>query len=212
MVSNALWISVLTFAHVAGISFLLYSVEQTFGCFGTLLGRKKLHRHGIEKAKDPKPVRERGGDRTTGVLEFRWKDIRCWSRGAESKQILQNCFGRARSGETVAIMGPSGAGKSTLMELLYGQQRSCKVEGQILLDGHAVTPPVMRKVASMVTQKDVFMPTLSVEETLVFKATLTTATDRDHSGSAIDSTLAATGYRRLSQSNSGKATFLVLLQ
>lgn len=195
MALNALWISVLCFAHVAGISFLLYSVEQTFGCFGTLFGSKskKVRKGDIEKTKRTGSVRATGGVLPTKVSEFRWRDVKCWSRGAEPKQILQNCFGVARSGETVAIMGPSGAGKSTLMELLYGQPADYRVEGRVLLDGRPITPTMMRRVASMVTQQDVFMPTLSVEETLVFRASLTMAIDPKDADSSIDSILSATG-------------------
>ena len=102
-------------------------------------------------------------------------------------------FGGARSGETVAIMGPSGAGKSTLMELLYGQQRDYRIEGQVFLDGRKATASSMRKIASMVTQQDVFMPTLSVEETLLFRAYLTASIDLDQVQTSLDSILTATG-------------------
>ena len=191
MALNALWITVLCIAHVTGVSFLLYSVEQTFGLFGRFFACKR--RRGKTRAKSQGDIRDTSKIPSSQAIELRWKDVKCWTRGGEPKQILQNCFGGARSGETVAIMGPSGAGKSTLMELLYGQQRDYRIEGQVFLDGRKATASSMRKIASMVTQQDVFMPTLSVEETLLFRAYLTASIDLDQVQTSLDSILTATG-------------------
>jgi ABC-type sugar transport system ATPase subunit len=106
---------------------------------------------------------------------------------------MHDCYGSARSGETVAFMGPSGASKSTLLEILYGYHGSCKAEGRVTLDGTTVSRGGLKRISSMVTQQDAFIPTLSVWETLLFRANLTTAIGAKDVQQSLESILGTTG-------------------
>lgn len=66
----------------------------------------------------------------------------------------------------------AGAGKSTLLDVLA--MRSCggTVKGSILVSGRRVTEAQFRSISTYVPQEDVFVPTLSVWETLAFTAAL----------------------------------------
>ena len=66
----------------------------------------------------------------------------------------------------------TGAGKSTLLDVLA--MRSCggTVKGSILVSGKRVSEAQFRSISTYVPQEDVFVPTLSVWETLAFTANL----------------------------------------
>eukprot|EP00884_Botryococcus_braunii_P015425 jgi/Botrbrau1/2566/Bobra.0079s0051.1 len=88
------------------------------------------------------------------------------------KQVLQPCSGIALPGETMAILGPSGAGKSTLLDIL-SERKSCgRVAGQVLMNGRPCGV-LFRRISAYVAQEDVFVPTMTAWETLIFHATLT---------------------------------------
>uniref|UniRef100_M4BS98 ABC transporter domain-containing protein n=1 Tax=Hyaloperonospora arabidopsidis (strain Emoy2) TaxID=559515 RepID=M4BS98_HYAAE len=66
-------------------------------------------------------------------------------------------------------MGPSGAGKSSLLDCISG--RNSAVKGDVLLNGHPWSDTTKR-FASYVMQDDLFYPTITVKEHLVFQANL----------------------------------------
>jgi len=60
--------------------------------------------------------------------------------------ILQGISTRVGAGELVALVGPNGAGKSTLLRAMAGIQPG--VQGQVQLDGRAVSGMGMRELAA----------------------------------------------------------------
>eukprot|EP00897_Mesotaenium_endlicherianum_P001634 jgi/Mesen1/1499/ME000132S00440 len=80
------------------------------------------------------------------------------------KRILHGITGSVQPGELLALMGPSGSGKTTFLNLLGGR-------GSIAYDGHPYSKDLKRKIG-YVAQDDLFAPTLTVRETLVYAALL----------------------------------------
>ena len=74
------------------------------------------------------------------------------------------------SGELVAIMGGSGVGKSTLLSLLNGTL--VPQEGEITINGHAITEPEAKALIGFVPQDDLLIEELTVYENLWFTARL----------------------------------------
>jgi ABC-type multidrug transport system ATPase subunit/1-acyl-sn-glycerol-3-phosphate acyltransferase len=98
---------------------------------------------------------------------------------AETKTLLSDVAGVARSGELVAVMGPSGSGKTTLLTALAGGSVSggrgqVSVSGQMKLNGEtrAMGSLVSARLASFVSQEDCLLLTLTVHETLLYAAEL----------------------------------------
>ncbi|KII62136.1 Protein white [Thelohanellus kitauei] len=70
----------------------------------------------------------------------------------------------------MAIMGESGSGKTTLLNTLAHQKpKSMKMSGDIKINGKIVD---IRPIAAYVEQSDIFIPTLTVYEHLMFTGTL----------------------------------------
>jgi hypothetical protein len=83
MALNTLWIVAICLAHLVGLGLLLYSLEQTIGCFGRLLEvtfRKK------KNTDRPKIIEtSKKAVKKSKRLEFRWEDVSCVSDGASPK-------------------------------------------------------------------------------------------------------------------------------
>ena len=62
----------------------------------------------------------------------------------------------------------NAAGKSTMLDVLSGRKHGKGVEGRVTLNGQPITPETSNKYISYVGQEDVFMPTLSAWESLLF--------------------------------------------
>ncbi|KAE8098899.1 hypothetical protein FH972_016927 [Carpinus fangiana] len=86
------------------------------------------------------------------------------------KQILKGITGSIGPGEILALMGPSGSGKTTLLKVIGGRLVD-NVEGKITYNDIPYNAAVKRRIG-FVTQDDVLLPQLTVEETLVFAAFL----------------------------------------
>ncbi|KAJ6966075.1 ABC transporter G family member 26 [Populus alba x Populus x berolinensis] len=86
------------------------------------------------------------------------------------KMILKGVTGSVCPGEILALMGPSGSGKTTLLKIIGGRL-SENVKGRITYDDIAYNAVIKRRIG-FVTQDDVLLPQLTVEETLVFAAFL----------------------------------------
>ncbi|KAJ6423692.1 hypothetical protein OIU84_024631 [Salix udensis] len=86
------------------------------------------------------------------------------------KKILKGITGSVCPGEILALMGPSGSGKTTLLKIIGGRL-SENVKGTITYDDIAYNAFIKRRIG-FVTQDDVLLPQLTVEETLVFAAFL----------------------------------------
>ncbi|KAJ4952127.1 hypothetical protein NE237_028959 [Protea cynaroides] len=87
------------------------------------------------------------------------------------KPILQGLTGYAQPGEVLAIMGPSGCGKSTLLDALAGRLGpSTRQHGNVLVNGEKQA--LAYGTSAYVTQDDLLMTTLTVEETVLYSAQL----------------------------------------
>ncbi|ONK74113.1 uncharacterized protein A4U43_C03F2900 [Asparagus officinalis] len=113
-----------------------------------------------------------GGGRA-GV-SMTWEDLWAWaSDGSEDGRvpILCGLNGFARPGEVLAIMGPSGCGKSTLLDALAGRLGSnLRQTGDILINGQKQS--LSFGTSAYVTQDDVLMTTLTVQEAVYYSAEL----------------------------------------
>ena len=68
-------------------------------------------------------------------------------------------------------MGASGAGKSTLLNtFLFRYSEGLDISGTRIADGEVVTPTNLTSVSAYVQQEDLFIPSLSVREHLVFQS------------------------------------------
>ncbi|OMO83785.1 hypothetical protein CCACVL1_11194 [Corchorus capsularis] len=86
------------------------------------------------------------------------------------KEILKGITGSTGPGEILALMGPSGSGKTTLLKIIGGRLTD-NVKGNITYNDIPYTPALKRRIG-FVTQDDILLPQLTVEETLVFSAFL----------------------------------------
>ncbi|PIN16003.1 Transporter, ABC superfamily (Breast cancer resistance protein) [Handroanthus impetiginosus] len=86
------------------------------------------------------------------------------------KQILKGITGSTGPGEILALMGPSGSGKTTLLKIIGGRLHE-NVTGTITYNDVSYSPALKRRIG-FVTQDDVLLPQLTVEETLLFAAFL----------------------------------------
>ncbi|CAN8270134.1 unnamed protein product [Cochlearia groenlandica] len=86
------------------------------------------------------------------------------------KHILKGITGSTGPGEILALMGPSGSGKTTLLKILGGRLTD-NVKGKVTYNDIPYSPSVKRRIG-FVTQDDVLLPQLTVEESLAFAAFL----------------------------------------
>ncbi|KAE8696815.1 ABC transporter G family member 26 [Hibiscus syriacus] len=80
-----------------------------------------------------------------------------------------------RPGEIRALMGPSGSGKTTLLKIIGGRLTD-NVKGNITYNDLPYSLALKRRIG-FVTQDDILLPQLTVEETLVFSAFLRLPSD-----------------------------------
>ncbi|KAL5007552.1 hypothetical protein ScPMuIL_016358 [Solemya velum] len=80
---------------------------------------------------------------------------------------LVDVSGVASAGQILAIMGPSGAGKTTLLNVLAGRYPA--YSGEVTVNGKKLNKRIRRKICC-VLQQDVFLPNLTLKETLEFAA------------------------------------------
>ncbi|XP_046741059.1 ABC multidrug transporter H-like [Diprion similis] len=103
-----------------------------------------------------------------------WRDLSVYATTKDNricKQLINNVRGAVKSGTLVAIMGGSGAGKSSLMTALaYRSPPGVVVHGDILVQGHPVSPSYMRLHTGFMHQEDLFVGSMTVMEHLMFMA------------------------------------------
>lgn len=91
--------------------------------------------------------------------------------GTKKRTLLKSISGRFRAGELSAILGPSGAGKTCLLNALSGY-RSCGVSGLRKINGQPRDETKFRKMSCYITQEDLLVPLLSLQEVMCFAASL----------------------------------------
>jgi len=69
------------------------------------------------------------------------------------------------------MMGSSGAGKTTLMDVLAARKTDGEIEGEVLMNGHAL-PVSFQRTTGYCEQVDVHLPQATVREALEFSALL----------------------------------------
>ena len=90
-----------------------------------------------------------------------------------ARTILDQVSGVARPGEVLTIMGASGAGKSTLLNsLTFRHSEGLKISGSRLANNLLLSPASLTAISGYVQQEDLFIPSLTVREHLIFQARL----------------------------------------
>lgn len=87
--------------------------------------------------------------------------------GKSTKTLLQNVCGSVKGGDMVAVMGSSGAGKSTFLDCV--SLRNQKFDGNVFVNGQPANESYYF-MSGFVYQEDLFIPTMTVREHLVFNA------------------------------------------
>jgi ABC-type multidrug transport system ATPase subunit len=113
-----------------------------------------------EELEKPLPVRLRY-DVSISVDDFRDKGTK--------KTLLSGAAGEAGPGDTLAVLGPSGSGKTTMLRVLSG--RMVGYTGRVLLNEKSPTETT-RNVLCFVQQEDLFIPSVTPREHLLFHARL----------------------------------------
>ncbi|KAK1929166.1 ABC transporter G family member 31 [Phytophthora citrophthora] len=90
----------------------------------------------------------------------------------EQIDLLKGVSGFALPGTMTALMGSSGAGKTTLMDVIAGRKTGGKIQGKILLNGHAANDLAIRRCTGYCEQMDIHSDSATVREALVFSAML----------------------------------------
>ncbi|CAK9322842.1 unnamed protein product [Citrullus colocynthis] len=102
-------------------------------------------------------------------------------RGSTQKklQLLSDITGALRPGVLTALMGVSGAGKTTLLDVLAGRKTSGYIEGEIKIGGFPKVQQTFARISGYCEQTDIHSPQITVEESLIFSASLRLASDID---------------------------------
>ncbi|CAK9322840.1 unnamed protein product, partial [Citrullus colocynthis] len=94
-------------------------------------------------------------------------------------QLLYDITGALRPGVLTALMGVSGAGKTTLLDVLAGRKTSGYIEGEIKIGGFPKVQQTFARISGYCEQTDIHSPQITVEESLIFSASLRLASDID---------------------------------
>ncbi|XP_022982807.1 pleiotropic drug resistance protein 3-like isoform X2 [Cucurbita maxima] len=94
-------------------------------------------------------------------------------------QLLSDLTGALRPGVLTALMGVSGAGKTTLLDVLAGRKTYGYIEGDIKIGGFPKVQKTFARISGYCEQTDIHSPQITVEESLIFSASLRLASDID---------------------------------
>ena len=86
------------------------------------------------------------------------------ARGGDGIRVLDDINLSVAEGEFICVLGPSGCGKSTLLNIVGGF--IAPMEGEVTIDGEAVTGPDPRRI--FVFQERGVFPWLTVEQNIGF--------------------------------------------
>lgn len=109
----------------------------------------------------------------------------------EKISLLQGVSGYLLPREMTALMGPSGSGKTTLLDNLSGRKTVGNLEGAVAFAGNKPTPQFLRRFTGYVEQFDTLLPTLTVQEMLMYTAELKrpTSEPREEKQAAVEELL-----------------------
>ncbi|XP_031375470.1 ABC transporter G family member 26 isoform X2 [Punica granatum] len=121
------------------------------------------------------------------------------------KHILKGITGSVGSGEILALMGPSGSGKTTLLRVIGGRLLD-NAAGTVTFNDVPYTPALKRRIG-FVTQDDMLLPQLTVEETLTFAAFLRLSShlSRKQKRNRVDTIIKELGLERCRNTRVGGA-------
>lgn len=91
--------------------------------------------------------------------------------GNGTRKLLNDVNGFAKPGLMIALMGASGAGKTTLLNTLAQRQKMGVVQGEMLVDGHALGTDFQRGTG-FCEQMDLHDNTATIREAFEFSAIL----------------------------------------
>ncbi|WJX31315.1 ABC transporter G member 31 [Trifolium repens] len=100
------------------------------------------------------------------------KEIRKQGVTETRLKLLSNVSGVFAPGVLTALMGSSGAGKTTLMDVLAGRKTGGYIEGDIKISGYPKVQHTFARIAGYVEQNDIHSPQMTVQESLLFSASL----------------------------------------
>lgn len=124
----------------------------------------------LEDDNARKEERSDFGEWKTAGIEIVALDI-SYTVPAVERSILSGVTFQMSSGSMCALMGASGAGKTTLLDVVSGRKSDGEISGELTFNGHP-RDKYFKRISAYVMQDDVFIPTLSVEETLTFSSML----------------------------------------
>lgn len=141
---------------VAGIAFFTLLLVAVLAIF---VRRYKLKQRFLNMGERMLPV------------TLSWQNVSCsldLGRG-QYLQTLQSVSGRAYAGTVLALLGESGAGKTSLLDTLAGRKTFGVLHGSIMVNGRPRASD-WRRVSGYCMQDDMFVPTLTVRECVLFSA------------------------------------------
>ncbi len=98
-----------------------------------------------------------------------------YGEGPLARPVVQGCSFTLESGKLNAMIGPSGCGKSTIAFLVAGFERPA--QGEILLDGQAVTAPSRDRL--LLFQETALLPWLTTYNNVLFGPKVRGRVDRE---------------------------------
>ncbi|PPS12991.1 hypothetical protein GOBAR_AA07632 [Gossypium barbadense] len=87
-------------------------------------------------------------------------------------QLISNVTRALRPGILTALMGTSGAGKTTLLDVLAGRKTIGCIQGEIKVGGYRKVQETFARISGYCEQNDIHSPQITVEESLIFSASL----------------------------------------
>lgn len=143
------------------------------------------------------------------AVSLEWRNLSCTLSLPRGRTLvtLAGVSGVAEPGTLLAILGESGAGKTSLLDCLAGRKTIGLLRGQILLNGEPAGRD-WRRLSAYCMQDDVFVPTLTVRETVLFSARMRLPASMNDSERErrTDDALAAMGLHDVKDTLVGDAT------
>lgn len=124
----------------------------------------------------------------TPVLEVR-DLVKNYHDGPDSRNILDHLDLVVNEGDFLTILGPSGCGKTTLIRCIAGFEN---FEGEILVDGKAVSSPGIDRMMIFQTFEQLF-PWKTVKKNIQYPLKINGITDKDELDSIAEAHLELVG-------------------